>query len=536
MKFGFYSVATAFVLLASISCRKEARTPPSGTSERVVDLYFTTDVRGYIEPCGCQSKPLGGIQRLAHVVGSGPYPSGLVDTGSLLLPRDEITAVTRDQHEMKAQLLAQAYREMGVLALNLGASDLSLGLDLLHRLQREGSVPWISANDRPVAEGGATIARSFLRTVGGIKIGFTGMVSPELLPSADPSLALLEYMPPLQLEVRSLRERGAEFVVILADLPERDTRSLALAMQGADLILHGPGSPIERAPRAPESVGEVVMAEAGRQGQYVGRVRMHLPARASQGRVAFHDAAAKSAQSIELLKRRLSAYQTEVEAWIEDPGKQEVVRQRRDLIKDVESQLSHAEHAPPAPPPVGPYFTIEIIPLTEDTSKNEQVARLLDRYNARLEAANLDKGDPKLCALEAGSASFVGNAQCKTCHAAAYDVWEKTKHAEAWETLVSRDKQFDLTCVGCHVVGYEKPGGVCRLRDIAAFQDVGCENCHGPGSEHVKAPAKNNIVRATTEKTCTETCHVPEHSDLFDYSTYLPRILGPGHASSSQKK
>ena len=41
----------------------------------------------------------------------------------------------------------------------------------------------------------------------------------------------------------------------------------------------------------------------------------------------------------------------------------------------------------------------------------------------------------------------------------AYAVWQTTAHAGAWETLTSRDKDFDQTCVGCHSVGYEKPGG-----------------------------------------------------------------------------
>ncbi len=31
-------------------------------------------------------------------------------------------------------------------------------------------------------------------------------------------------------------------------------------------------------------------------------------------------------------------------------------------------------------------------------------------------------------------------------------------------------------------------------------------------------------------------CHNKEHSDLFDYTTYLPQILGPGHGQGTSAK
>ena len=51
---------------------------------------------------------------------------------------------------------------------------------------------------------------------------------------------------------------------------------------------------------------------------------------------------------------------------------------------------------------------------------------------------------------------FVGSAKCESCHEESYDVWKKSKHAHAYETLAKLDppRNFDPECVSCHVVGW----------------------------------------------------------------------------------
>ena len=44
------------------------------------------------------------------------------------------------------------------------------------------------------------------------------------------------------------------------------------------------------------------------------------------------------------------------------------------------------------------------------------------------------------------------------------------------------------TCDGCHSVGYD-----IHTKQVSEW-NVGCERCHGPGSEHVAHPARDNIV------------------------------------------
>ncbi len=62
------------------------------------------------------------------------------------------------------------------------------------------------------------------------------------------------------------------------------------------------------------------------------------------------------------------------------------------------------------------------------------------------------------------------------------------------------------TCDGCHSVGYD-----IHTKQVAEW-NVGCERCHGPGSEHVTHPSRDNIVNpahmdyVAASDTCIQ-CH-----------------------------
>ncbi|MEZ4254460.1 MAG: multiheme c-type cytochrome [Polyangiales bacterium] len=129
-----------------------------------------------------------------------------------------------------------------------------------------------------------------------------------------------------------------------------------------------------------------------------------------------------------------------------------------------------------------------------------------------------------------GMPHFVGSKACATCHKAAFDWWRETKHGHAYKTLVDVEKQYNLSCVGCHVTGYELPGGSTVTHNLdGALVDVGCENCHGAGSAHIAEPsAADKVLRDTPEATC-RSCHNSEHSDLFAFTAYRAMLMAPGH-------
>lgn len=501
---------------------------PAWRPARTAELFFSTELDGYVEPCGCTSEPLGGLQRLATVVGRSEVPHGLIDAGNLLFPT-EWDDLTRPQHLLKSHIVARAYRNMGALALNVAPADLMAGADHLLALQQEGAVPFVSANVRP-RKHGPEIARSFIRTVGGVRFGITGVALPEAVAQVSRDVAVIEYAPALNSELEAMRKGGAEVVVVLAHLGEAAALELARLIPRIDVIVRAPGTPIERKPSPPKQVGPVLVVEAGSQGQHVGRLRFALGPDAPPHPIPLDDRGAKAARRRALDEKSLAAARVQREAWSKDPSQAEAVRALDDKIARLEAKL--AAPVAEAAPPEGPHVRVDLLPLSVDIEGDDTVKALLAGYYQQLQKMNLEQGDVTKCAPKAGKPTFVGTAKCAQCHEEAFTFWQGTKHAKAWETLEEDGKQYDLTCVGCHVVGYQQAGGFCRIADVAGYEDVGCENCHGPGSAHVDSEDPDDITLAAPVTTCASSCHVPEHSDAFHYETYLDKITGPGHERS----
>ncbi|MCA9509543.1 MAG: redoxin domain-containing protein, partial [Myxococcales bacterium] len=115
---------------------------------------------------------------------------------------------------------------------------------------------------------------------------------------------------------------------------------------------------------------------------------------------------------------------------------------------------------------------------------------------------------------------YTGNDVCGVCHELEARTWELTKHARAFDTLVTHGADHDAECVSCHVVGFGAPGGFDMQAPVAHLEDVGCETCHGRGGPHL---SPDHVASGGYEAVCT-TCHNPTHSLGFDFATFRPRI------------
>jgi predicted CXXCH cytochrome family protein len=79
------------------------------------------------------------------------------------------------------------------------------------------------------------------------------------------------------------------------------------------------------------------------------------------------------------------------------------------------------------------------------------------------------------------------------------------KGTDWWEPFYPPDdmqRPTGPTCDGCHSVDYN-----IRTKQMAEW-NVGCEKCHGPGSEHVERPSRGNILNPARmdEVSANDTC------------------------------
>ena len=148
----------------------------------------------------------------------------------------------------------------------------------------------------------------------------------------------------------------------------------------------------------------------------------------------------------------------------------------------------------------------------------------------------------KVPAASAAANDYVGSNKCKMCHMKQHKAWLDTKHAKAFAALVSGDPKVqeaqatalgvkldgpastNAACLNCHTVGNAMAGGYppADTTKTPGFAVVGCEMCHGPGSQHVaaeKAVKKNFISVPKTDAMCMD-CHTKAMSPKFAFEEY----------------
>jgi hypothetical protein len=232
----------------------------------------------------------------------------------------------------------------------------------------------------------------------------------------------------------------------------------------------------------------------------------------------------------------------------EPPGKYRLIGDRAAMI-EVGRKGQHAIVLGFYDDPVEP-VRYQRVPLDARFPESREMKQLLVEYQDQLRVAGFanlgitEKLHPRFDAKNPAAARYVGSDQCKDCHEAAFDIWKKSGHAHATETLVklTPPRQFDPECLSCHVTGWDPQQyvpfqtGFLGLNETPLLTGSGCENCHGPGGAHVAAESGGDAalqkllrdvmhvsVETVERNTCLK-CHDHDNSPEFNFETYWPKV------------
>lgn len=150
---------------------------------------------------------------------------------------------------------------------------------------------------------------------------------------------------------------------------------------------------------------------------------------------------------------------------------------------------------------------------------------------------------------------YVGAKTCMPCHmtpksGAAYKIWQGSAHAKAFATLATpaaleiakkkgiADPQKDEKCMKCHETAFGAAAAQ-LAPSFKAGEGVGCEACHGPGSDYKAMQVMKDIdagkIKGETvglvkpdEKACVK-CHNPESPTYkeFKFAEAFKKIAHP---------
>jgi hypothetical protein len=126
-----------------------------------------------------------------------------------------------------------------------------------------------------------------------------------------------------------------------------------------------------------------------------------------------------------------------------------------------------------------------------------------------------------------------------------FSKWRMSAHATAYAVLgtdkayeiaksegLKEDPQTSKACLKCHTTAYHQlSGGAMDI--ISIYEGVGCEACHGAGSNYYPEAimrdgraAKAAGLKEVTAPTCLG-CHENAHNKPFDFDEAMKKIAHP---------
>lgn len=439
-------------------------------------LVITGREDGYIEPCGC-----AGLDRMKGGLSRRhTMIEGLKKQGWPVLCID-VGGLSKGygvQAELKFQITVDAMKKMGYQAVGFSPNDLRLPVDSLVAVaadSKDNPSPFISANIGLLGFDAGITAPWRVVEVGGVRIGVTSVMGEKFA----------EGIAGDDIEI------VAPEVALAQVMPELNKRSELKILLAYDTVENS----IALSKRFPEFA--VVVTSEGPPSP---------------------------------------------------PAKPTVIPETKALLIEVGEKGMDAivlglyadENQP---------YRYQRVPLDSRFPASKDMKNLMIAYQDRLRTLGLAglSIKPVTHPSREQNGEFVGSVACQSCHEESYEVWKRSGHAKAWDTLKQADppRDADPECISCHVIGWHPTshfpylGGFLDERETPKMLDVGCESCHGPGGNHVKAEMGTDkdyqarmqkAVRVTKEEAETQAekacqnCHDLDNSPDFKFETYWPKV------------
>lgn len=483
-----------WVLAAGCGERLEATpvTRTQGAPRPPLRLVLTGYLDGRLEPCGCASAQAGGVDRRAwwFKVNAHRYDLQL-EAGNLIHEDNPL-------ERFKLIWIQTILGSMNYRVFPLGPNDLAMGSKALADFHDETGDPFLVTDLRRV-EGdkeNAPYLTYSIQQAGPHKVCLLSLAGPQGKRAGEGYRVLSPVDAVAQAQAKAgKRGRDYDLCLVFVNYGPADTaRRLAKTLPGVDVI-----AGFERRFETKEAP-EVFERDPARDG--VARTCVLFPG--------------WRGKNLLLWEGRKDASGS----WVTVATKREVLQ--------MPPQVPKGKRPPGSDP--------EVWNMLIESKRQIGADDILERMAERRPSRN--------------GSRYVGSKACESCHESAWAVLQDSLHGHAWESLVRReaDDGWPVTrhpdCVSCHVVGYGEKTGFVSVEKTPHLANVGCEACHGAGSNHVAAwkgvqrlrdagqPVSAEALQAARKKgllgkmpqgRCFE-CHDFEQSPGFDFQDRWEQI------------
>jgi 5'-nucleotidase/UDP-sugar diphosphatase len=154
--------------------------------ETLLTLIYSSNTLGEVVPCGCiEAGNAGGLSRRSHYINTvrnEGIKTLILDGGDVLAIGQPGNERERQKARERAEFILKLYGKMGYDAVNIGDTDLVLGLEYLRALQKHSPVPLLSANLKDKKTRKTLFKPYLVKQVHGLKVGIIGLITKDIRP------------------------------------------------------------------------------------------------------------------------------------------------------------------------------------------------------------------------------------------------------------------------------------------------------------------------------------------------------------------
>jgi 2',3'-cyclic-nucleotide 2'-phosphodiesterase (5'-nucleotidase family) len=255
------------------------KTSPCIAKETSLTMIYTSNTLGEVEPCGTcpEGGDNGGLPRRSYylkTIKEGVKNLLLLDGGDALVISYFGQPSEREKARRRAEFVLRLYEILGYHALNIGDTDLGLGVEYLKKLQRDVKIPFLSANLKEKKTGKPIFKPYLIKEVEGVKIGILGLITTEISANIQKELKNYSIENPTKTatEIISRLTASCDHIIALGHLTPPEVESLAKEVPRISIIIGGN----DRSFIFPKQIYRSIYIQTDAFGAHVGRMNLNL--------------------------------------------------------------------------------------------------------------------------------------------------------------------------------------------------------------------------------------------------------------------
>ena len=252
---------------------------PCLANETSLTLIYTSNTLGEVEPCGTcpETGDNGGLARRFFYIDSVRKEAKsllILDGGDALVLSFFDRESEREKARKRAGVVLKIYEKMGYDALNVGDTDLGLGVEYLKTLQKKSKIPFLSTNLKEKKTGRPIFKSHLVKEVDGMRIGIIGLLTPDIHSFIQKELKTYFIEDPIKASLETINRYLADcdHIIALAHLTPIEIQAFTKRIPKISIIIGGN----DRSFIFPKQFDHSIYVQTDAFGAHVGRMNLRL--------------------------------------------------------------------------------------------------------------------------------------------------------------------------------------------------------------------------------------------------------------------